>query len=158
MTTLFDLPPIEQILPHRFPFLLVDRIVSLEAGRRIVGVKRISHGEPYLAPGRPPVMPATMIVEAVTQVGAVLVLMTPEHRDKLAVVLGMERVRSRRLVRAGDTMDIEVTVQKLKGSVGRMAGVVRVDGALMATGIVTFALLPRPERQRIASPLAASPG
>jgi 3-hydroxyacyl-[acyl-carrier-protein] dehydratase len=139
-----DLPPLDQILPHRYPFLLVDRIVSIEPGRRIVGVKQVSHGEPCLAPGQPPVMPPTMIVEAVAQVGAVLVLTMPEHRNKLAVVLGMERVRSRKRVQAGDTMEIEVTVQKLKASMGRMAGVVRVNGRLMATGVVTFAIVPRP--------------
>jgi 3-hydroxyacyl-[acyl-carrier-protein] dehydratase len=139
-----DLPPLDQILPHRYPFLLVDRIVSIEPGRRIVGVKQVSHSEPCLAPGQPPVMPPTMIVEAVAQVGAVLVLTMPEHRNKLAVVLGMERVRSRKRVQAGDTMEIEVTVQKLKASMGRMAGVVRVNGRLMATGVVTFAIVPRP--------------
>jgi 3-hydroxyacyl-[acyl-carrier-protein] dehydratase len=139
-----DLPPLDQILPHRYPFLLVDRIVSIEPGRRIVAVKQVSHSEPCLAPGQPPVMPPTMIVEAVAQVGAVLVLTMPEHRNKLAVVLGMERVRSRKRVQAGDTMEIEVTVQKLKASMGRMAGVVRVNGRLMATGVVTFAIVPRP--------------
>ena len=135
---------IMKVLPHRYPFLLVDRIVSLEPGRRIVGVKRVSLGEPYLAPGRVPVMPPTMIVEAVAQTGAVLVLALPEHRNKIAVVLGMERVRSRKPVRAGDTMEIEVTVQKLKASMGRMAGAVRVNNQLMASGVVTFALVPRP--------------
>lgn len=143
MTPPVDLPPIGHILPHRYPFLLVDRIVSLEPGRRIVGIKRVSLGEPYLAPGRVPVMPPTMIIEAVAQVGAVLVLALPEHRNKIAVVLGMERVRSRKPVHAGDTMEIEVTLQKLKASMGRMAGAVRVNAQLMASGVVTFALVPR---------------
>jgi 3-hydroxyacyl-[acyl-carrier-protein] dehydratase len=144
LTPSVDLPPIGQILPHRYPFLLVDRIVSLEPGRRIVGIKQVSLGEPYLAPGRVPVVPPTIMVEAVAQVGAVLVLALPEHRDKIAVVLGMERIRSRKPVHAGDTMEIEVTVQKLKASMGRMAGAVRVNGRLMASGVVTFALVPRP--------------
>ena len=144
MTSPVDLPPIADILPHRYPFLLVDRIVSLEPGRRIVGIKRVSLGEPYLAAGRVPVLPPTMIVEAVAQVGAVLVLALPEHRNKIAVVLGMERVRSRKPVHAGDTLEIEVTVQKLKASMGRMAGTVRVNARLMASGVVTFALVPRP--------------
>lgn len=139
-----DLPPLDQILPHRNPFLLVDRIVAIQPGERIVGVKHVSQGEPCLAPGQLRVMPPTMVIEAVAQVGAVLVLSMPEHRGKLAVVLGMDRVRSRKAVHAGDTMEIDVAVLKLKGSMGRMAGTVRVNGRTVATGVVTFALVPRP--------------
>ena len=124
MTTPVDLPPIDQILPHRYPFLLVDRIEALEPGERIIGIKLVAHDEPFLAPGNPPVMPPTMIIEAVAQVGAVLVLSMPEHQQKIAVVLGIERVRNRRVV-TGDTMTIEVIMLKLKGTMGRMSGSVR---------------------------------
>jgi 3-hydroxyacyl-[acyl-carrier-protein] dehydratase len=144
LTAIADFPPIDQILPHRYPFLLVDRIVAMEPGTRIVGIKQVAHGEPYLASGHPPIMPPTMIVEAVAQVGALLVLSMPEHQHKLAVVLGIDRVRSRKVVQAGDTMEIEVFVLKLKGSMGRMAGRVRVNGRLMASGVMTFALVARP--------------
>src|SRR4249919_1181605 len=85
LTTPVDLPPLDQILPHRYPFLLVDRIDTLEPGRRIIGIKRVAHDEPFLAPGNPPVMPPTMIIESVAQVGAVLVLSMPEHQQKIAV-------------------------------------------------------------------------
>ena len=146
MTTLIDLPPIDRILPHRPPFLLVDSIVELEPSQRIVGIKHVSYGEPHLAPGRggPPVMPLSMVMEAVAQVGAVLVLSMPENRDKLAWLLGMDRVRQRRVVRAGETMVIEVTVLKLRATMGRMAGRVRVDDRIIASGIVTFAVGPKP--------------
>lgn len=85
-------------------------------------------------------MPLTMVMESVAQVGAVLVLSMPENRDKLVFLLGIERVRQRKVVRAGDTMVIEVTVQKLRATTGRMAGRVRVDGRTIATGVMTFAL------------------
>ena len=154
MTTPVDLPPLDQILPHRYPFLLVDRIDALEPGQRIIGIKLVAHDEPFLAPGNPPVMPPTMIIESVAQVGAVLVLSMPEHQQKIAVVLGIERVRNRRVVYAGDTMTIEVVMLKLKGTMGRMAGSVRVDGRLMATGVMTFALVPRPAKAESSKPKA----
>ena len=145
MTTPVDLPPLDRILPHRSPFLLVDRIVELEPNVRIVGIKQISRGEPHLAPGRdgPPVLPLALVMEAVAQTGAVLVLSMPENRDKLALLLGMDRVRQRGVVRAGETMVIEVTVLKLRATMGRMSGRVRVEDRTIATGVVTFALSPR---------------
>ena len=145
MTSPLDLTSIHHILPHRSPFLLVDRIVGLEPNVRIVGIKHVSRGEPHLAPGRggPPVMPLTIVMEAVAQVGAVLILSMPENRDKLAFLIGIDRIRQRKLVRAGETMVIEVTVQKLRSTMGRMAGRVRVDQRTIATGVVTFALSPR---------------
>jgi 3-hydroxyacyl-[acyl-carrier-protein] dehydratase len=145
MTTASDLPPLDRILPHRSPFLLVDRVIELDPSVRIVAIKHVSYGERHLAPGRggAPVMPLTMVMESVAQVGAVLVLSMPENRDKLAFLLGIERVRQRKVVRAGDTMVIEVTVQKLRATTGRMAGRVRVDGRTIATGVMTFALSPR---------------
>ena len=147
MTTLDDLPPLDRILPHRSPFLLVDRIVELVPNVRIVAIKHVSRGEQHLAPGRggAPVLPLTMVMEAVAQVGAVLVLSMPENRDRIAFLLGIDRVRQRKVVRAGDTMVIEVTIQKLRATMGRMAGRVRVGEHTIANGVVTFALGPRPK-------------
>ena len=143
---MIELPPIGRILPHRYPLLLVDRIVEFEANKRIVGIKHVSHGEPNLATQRNgvPVIPPTIVMEAVAQIGAVLVLASPQNQGRIPYLVGMDRVRNRRVVRAGDTLQIEVTVQKLRETMGRMAGLVKVDGQTIATGVVIFALGPGP--------------
>ena len=143
---MIELPPIGRILPHRYPLLLVDRIVEFEANKRIVGIKHVSHGEPNLAAQRNgvPVIPPTIVMEAVAQVGAVLVLASPQNQGRIPYLVGMDRVRNRRVVRVGDTLHIEVTVQKLRETMGRMAGLVKVDGQTIATGVVIFALGPGP--------------
>jgi 3-hydroxyacyl-[acyl-carrier-protein] dehydratase len=143
---LIELPSIERILPHRYPLLLVDRILEFEPNKRIVGIKHVTYGEPNLAKQRNgvPVIPPTIVMEAVAQVGAVLVLASPQNQGRIPYLVGMDRVRNRRVVRAGDTLQIEVTVQKLRETMGRMAGVVRVDGQTIARGVVIFALGPGP--------------
>ena len=141
-----DIPPIEQILPHRYPLLLVDRILEFEPNKRIVGIKHVTHGEPNLAKQRNgvPVIPPTIVMEAVAQVGAVLVLASPQNQGRIPYLVGMDRVRNRRVVRAGETLRIEVTVQKLRETMGRMAGLVEVEGQTIASGMVIFALGPAP--------------
>jgi 3-hydroxyacyl-[acyl-carrier-protein] dehydratase len=143
---LIDIPPIDRILPHRYPLLLVDRILELEANRRIVGIKHVSHSEPNLARqcSGHYVMPPTIVMEAVAQVGAVLVLLSPENNGRIPYLVGMDRVRNRGVVRVGDTLRIEVIVQKLRETMGRMAGLVTVDGQTIAKGVVIFALGPAP--------------
>ena len=97
LTLPLDYSAIERILPHRYPFLLVDRITEFEPDRRIVGVKNVSLNERYLAhpPGEPPVLPPTILTEAVAQVGAIMILAKPENREKLIFFMGIERVRYR---------------------------------------------------------------
>jgi len=113
---------------------------------RIVGIKHVTHGEPNLAKQRNGVrvIPPTIVMEAVAQIGAVLVLASPQNQGRIPYLVGMDRVRNRRVVRAGDTLQIEVTVQKLRETMGRMAGLVKVDGQTIATGVVIFALGPGP--------------
>lgn len=144
---MIEIPPIGRILPHRYPLLLVDRIVEFEPNKRIVGIKHVSHGEPNLAKQRNGffVIPPTIVMEAVAQVGAVLVLASPENRGRIPYLVGMDRVRNRRVARAGDTLQIEVTVQKLRETMGRMAGLVTVEGQIIARGVVIFALGPAPQ-------------
>jgi len=143
---LIDIPPIERILPHRYPLLLVDRILEFEPNKRIVGIKHVTHAEPNLAKQRngTPVIPPTIVMEAVAQVGAVLVLASPQNQGRIPYLVGMDRVRNRRVVRAGDTLRIEVTVQKLRETMGRMAGLVKVEGQTISSGVVIFALGPAP--------------
>ena len=138
-----DYAAIEQILPHRYPFLLVDRITELEVDRRIVGIKNVSLNERYLSySGRTPVMPPTILTEAIAQVGAILVLAKPENRQRLPFFAGIERVRYRHPVRPGDVVMIEATVIRLRSRMGLLKGIARVDGRRAVEGTMTFALGP----------------
>lgn len=129
----------------------MDRIIEFEPNRRIVGIKHVTHGEPNLSRPRHgrAAMPPTIVMEAVAQVGAVLVLASPENHERIPYLVGMDRVRHRRAVRVGETLHIEVTVQKLRETMGRMAGVVEVDGETIARGVVIFALGPAPGRASV---------
>ena len=144
LTLPLDYSAIERILPHRYPFLLVDRITELEVDKRIVGIKNVSLNERYLSHTTygPPVLPPTILTEAVAQVGAILVLAKPENRQRLPFFAGIERVRYRRPVHPGDVVIIEATVLRLRSRMGLLKGVARVDGKVVVEGTMTFALGP----------------
>lgn len=135
METVLDTVAIQKILPHRYPFLLVDRIVELTPGQRIVGVKQVTMGEPFFQghfPGAP-VMPGVLIVEAMAQVGAVYALQQIEDRDsKLVLFSGIDNARFRRPVTPGDTLVLTVTPLRVGGRVQKMHGEAHVDGQLAA--------------------------
>ena len=141
-----DYAAIEQILPHRYPFLLVDRITEFEVDKRIVGIKNVSLNERYLSHGEPPVLPPTILTEAVAQVGAIMILAKPENRQRLIFFAGIERVRFRRPVHPGDVVIIEARVIRLRSRMGLLKGDARVDGKVVIEGTMTFAL--GPARQR----------
>src|SRR5437773_8918037 len=139
-----DYSAIERILPHRYPFLLVDRIIEFEVDKRIVGIKNVSLSERYLshsASGRP-VLPPTILTEAVAQVGAILILAKPENRQRLPFFAGIERVRYRRPVYPGDVVVIEASVVRMRSRMGLLKGVARVNGQTVIDGTMTFALSP----------------
>src|SRR5499425_1479032 len=142
LTLPLDYAAIERILPHRYPFLLVDRITELEVDRRIVGIKNVSLNERYLsyATMGPPALPPTILTEAIAQVGAILVLAKPENRQRLPFFAGIERVRYRRPVQPGDVVVIEANVVRLRSRMGMLKGVARVDGKAVIDGTMTFAL------------------
>jgi 3-hydroxyacyl-[acyl-carrier-protein] dehydratase len=144
LTLPLDNAAIERILPHRYPFLLVDRIIELEVDKRIVGIKNVSANERYLsrATDGSPVMPPTILTEAVAQVGAILVLAKPENRQRLPFFAGIERVRYRRPVHPGDVVVIEATVVRMRSRMGLLKGVARVNGEPVIDGTMTFALGP----------------
>ncbi|MGH9408998.1 MAG: 3-hydroxyacyl-ACP dehydratase FabZ, partial [Vicinamibacterales bacterium] len=121
---------IERILPHRYPFLLVDRISEFEPDKRIVGIKNVTANERYLSrrAGEAPVLPPTILTEAVAQVGAIMILAKPENRERLIFFMGIERVRYRRQVHPGDVVVIEAVVRRLRSRMGVLHGVARVDG------------------------------
>ena len=140
-----DHAAIERILPHRYPFLLVDRITEIEVDKRIVGIKNVSLNERYLAhrDGQLPTLPPTILTEAIAQVGAILILAKPENRQRLPFFAGIERVRYRRPVHPGDVVQIEAVVRRLRSRMGVLHGIARVDGKVVVEGTMTFALGPR---------------
>ncbi len=140
---------IQAIIPHRWPFLLVDKILEIEPGRRAVGLKQVSAGEIYFQghfPGQP-IMPAVLIVEALAQVGSVALLSSPEHKGKIGLFAGIDGFRFRRPVVPGDSLRLEVTLTRIRGSVGKGTGRAEVDGQVAAEGELMFALA-EPERIR----------
>jgi 3-hydroxyacyl-[acyl-carrier-protein] dehydratase len=142
-----DYSAIERILPHRYPFLLVDRVIEFEPDKRIVGIKNVTLNERYLTqrPGERPVLPPTILTEAVAQVGAIMILAKPENREKLIYFMGIERVRYRLPVHPGDQVIIEAIVRRLRSRMGQLRGIARVDGKVVVEGTMTFALGPRNE-------------
>jgi len=144
LTLPLDYSAIERILPHRYPFLLVDRITEFEVDKRIVGIKNVALNDRYLShePGGRPVMPPTILTEAVAQVGAIMILAKPENRQRLIYFMGIERVRFRRPVHPGDVVEIEALVLRLRSRMGLLKGVARVEGKPVVEGTMTFALGP----------------
>jgi 3-hydroxyacyl-[acyl-carrier-protein] dehydratase len=142
----FNVKEIQAILPHRYPFLLLDRVVEIERRKKIVALKNVTANEPFFVghfPGEP-LMPGVLLVEAMAQAGATLLLFELENRDeKLVVFTGIERARFRRPVVPGDQLRIEVTVLVWKRSVGRMAGEVFVDGKRVAEATVSCVVVDR---------------
>jgi 3-hydroxyacyl-[acyl-carrier-protein] dehydratase len=135
---------IMEILPHRYPFLLVDRVVELEPGVRAVAHKQISANEPQFTghfPGRP-IMPGVLMVEALAQAAGIAVLTLPEYRGKLGLFAGIDECRFKRLVIPGDTLRLEVTVEKLRGMFGRVRGVASVDGEVAVEATLSI-IVPR---------------
>ena len=146
---ILDINEIRDILPHRYPFLLVDRIVELEA-ERVVGIKNVTANEPHFTGHFPdfPVMPGVLIVEAMAQCAGVLVLKSvPDRHKKLVLLVAIENARFRRPVVPGDTLRMEMKVIKRKASVAKMAGVATVDGAVAAEVEVMCKLADKEEGQ-----------
>lgn len=144
LTLPLDQRAIQQILPHRYPFLLVDRITELEPDKRIVGIKNVSVSERFMFqhPGASPGVPPTILTECVAQVGAILILSKPENRDRIPLFVGIERVRYRRAVVPGDVVEIEARVKRLRSRMGQLYGFARVNGEVVLDGTMTFALGP----------------
>jgi 3-hydroxyacyl-[acyl-carrier-protein] dehydratase len=146
--TVLDINEIREILPHRYPFLLVDRIIEMDA-ERIVGIKNVTNNEPFFQGHFPefPVMPGVLIVEAMAQTAGVLVLKSMEDRhNKLVLLVAIENARFRKPVVPGDTLRMEMKVLKRKASVAKMAGVATVDGVVVAEAEVMCKLADKEEK------------
>lgn len=132
-----------KILPHRYPFLLVDKILKVENSRKAVGIKNVTFNEPFFSghfPGSP-IMPGVLIVEAMAQVGGVVVLSIPEWKGKLPYLTGIDKIRFRKPVIPGDQLVMEVGIINMKGNIGKVSAEARVDGQLVAAGEFLFAIV-----------------
>jgi 3-hydroxyacyl-[acyl-carrier-protein] dehydratase len=140
-----DIQGIQEILPHRYPFLLVDRIEELEP-ERIVGIKNVTINEPFFIGHFPdfPVMPGVLIVEAMAQVAGVLVLsQIPDRKNKLVLLATIEEAKFRRPVRPGDQLRIEMKMGKRKATIAKMSGTASVDGVVVAEATMLCKLADR---------------
>ena len=132
------------LLPHRYPFLLVDRVVELEPGKRAVGIKQVTANEPHFTGHFPqrPIMPGVLMVEALAQTAGIAVMSLDEYRGKLGLFAGIDGCRFKRLVVPGDTLRLEVTVEKLRGMFGRVRAVASVEGEVAAEATLSI-VIPR---------------
>ncbi|MCI9426151.1 MAG: 3-hydroxyacyl-ACP dehydratase FabZ [Eubacterium sp.] len=139
---LLNTKQIMEIIPHRQPFLLIDTIEELEAGKRAVGKKCVSFNEPYFAGHFPnePVMPGVLIIEAMAQAGAVAILSKPGQEGKTAYFAGIQNAKFKKKVKPGDVLTLELEIIKEKGPIGVGKGTAKVDGALVASAELTFAI------------------
>jgi 3-hydroxyacyl-[acyl-carrier-protein] dehydratase len=132
------------ILPHRYPFLLIDRVVEIDPGQRVVATRNVTANEPQFTghfPGRP-IMPGVLLVESLAQAGAVALLSYPENRGKLVLFAGIDECRFRRIVVPGDTLRLEITVEKLGRVSGRARAVATVEGEVAVEARLAF-IMPR---------------
>jgi len=135
---------IRRIIPHRYPFLLVDQVIELAPGTRAVGIKNVTANEPFFQGHFPeyPVMPGVLIVEAIAQVGAVAMLSLPELAGQLALFAGIDKVRFKRQVKPGDTLRLEAEMGAIRRNIGTGTGTATVGGEVACKGEFMFALVP----------------
>jgi beta-hydroxyacyl-ACP dehydratase FabZ len=143
---LLSIQEILEYLPHRYPFLLIDRVVEFRENERIVALKNVTINEPFFQGHFPgvPIMPGVLIIEAMAQAGGVLVFRTQMNREeKLVLFIGIESARFRKPVRPGDQLRLEMVVDRIKSRVGRLKGKAYVDDVLVAEADVMFSLVDR---------------
>lgn len=143
METLLTFDEIKKIILHRYPFLLIDRIVELEDGKKCTGIKQVSGNEPFFQGHFPEyaVMPGVLIVEALAQVGAVAMLKLEENQGKLAMFTGIDKCRFKKQVTPGDTLVLEVEMTRVKGPLGKGNAKATVNGELVCSCEISFAIL-----------------
>lgn len=140
---MLDSVEIQKILPHKYPFLLVDKITELEEGKSVTGIKNVTVNEPFFQghfPGNP-IMPGVLICEALAQAGAVMLLSTPENKGKLGVFTGINNFKFRKQVVPGDVLELHVELVKSRHGMGIANAKATVDGAVAAAGEISFAII-----------------
>jgi 3-hydroxyacyl-[acyl-carrier-protein] dehydratase len=142
---MLDITQIKEIIRHRYPFLLVDRILEVEDGKRAVGIKNVSANEDFFNGHFPdyPVMPGVLIVEALAQVGAVAMLRQDEYKGRLAFFAGIDNCRFKRQVKPGDQLRLEVEIIRVRGSFGKGKAVATVDGEIACETEIMFGFGPK---------------
>ncbi|KKZ91789.1 3-hydroxyacyl-[acyl-carrier-protein] dehydratase FabZ [Bacillus wiedmannii] len=139
---MLDIQQIKEIIPHRYPFLLVDKVLEVEEGKRAIGIKNVTANEEFFNGHFPdyPVMPGVLIVEALAQVGAVAMLKKEENRGRLAFFAGIDNCRFKRQVLPGDQLRLEVEMTRVRGAIGKGKAVATVNGEIVCEAEITFAL------------------
>ena len=137
-----DILGLMKLLPHRYPFLMIDRIIDIDGNDSAIGIKNVTINEPHFQGHFPdqPVMPGVLIVEAMAQTGAVAVLSEEENRGRLALFAGIDDTRFKRIVEPGDVLQLECTLEQVRGPIGKGKARATVDGQLAARGTLTFAV------------------
>lgn len=140
---MLDIEAIRNILPHRYPFLLVDRILEVDPGKRAVGLKNVTMNEEFFQGHFPrnPIMPGVLVIESMAQVGGIMILLHEEHQGKNAYLATVENCKFRRPVKPGDTLIHEVTLLRQRGNIGKVQCIARVDNQVVAEAILMFALV-----------------
>ena len=139
---LLDIHRVQRILPHRYPFLMIDRILEIEGSARVVGLKNVTINEAFFQGHYPgdPIMPGVLVIEALAQIGGVLLSQELEHKGKVAVLLSLDKVKFRRAVRPGDQLILEAEAIRVRASTGHVKGRARVAGELVAEAEIKFIL------------------
>ena len=142
MEVVYDIEAIMKFLPHRYPFILIDRIIKLVAGKELAALKNVTINEAYFQGHFPgyPIFPGVLIIEALAQVGAVAVLSLPQHKGKSILFAGVDNLRFRGPVFPGDSLRLEVKLTKMRSSIGKGTAIATVEGKTVAEGELTFAI------------------
>lgn len=137
-----DSQEIKQTIPHRYPFLLVDKITEVEEGKRVSGLKNVSINEPFFQGHFPeyPVMPGVLILEALAQTGAIAVMSMEGNKGKIGFLAGVDKCRFKRQVKPGDQLHLEVEIIRVKGSIGKGKGTATVNGEVACEAEIMFAI------------------
>lgn len=146
-----DINKIRAVIPHRYPFLLIDRVTLVEPGVKAVGYKNVTSNEPFFQghfPGNP-VMPGVLMIEALAQLGCFAMLVKEEYKNMIGLFAGIDGVRFKRQVIPGDRLDLCVELLKLKGSIGKFKGEAKVNGELACEAEVLFAIVPKPQDRSV---------
>ncbi|MEJ8778314.1 3-hydroxyacyl-ACP dehydratase FabZ [Pseudogracilibacillus sp. ICA-222130] len=139
---MLDVQQIKEIIPHRYPFLLVDKVLEIEEAKRVVGLKNVTVNEPFFQGHFPdyPVMPGVLILEALAQVGAIAVLNVEDNKGKIGFLAGIDKCRFKRQVKPGDQLRLEVEITRMKGAIGKGKGIATVDGEVACEAEIMFAI------------------
>src|SRR5699024_4298226 len=137
-----DIQEIKEIIPHRYPFLLVDKVIEQEGEKRIVAIKNVTANEPFFQGHFPdyPVMPGVLILEALAQAGAIAVLGLEENKGKIGFFAGVDKCRFKKQVKPGDQLKLEVEITRMRGAIGKGKGIATVDGEVACEAEIMFAI------------------